>query len=94
MTREPIKFLIINSFRLMVYVAYFAIIIAGICYGLSTGGSVSQSIMFVPEGMNPLADIIICSVGGFLAASLICGLIVTILDIRDDLNDRLPEARE
>lgn len=94
MTREPIKFLIINSFRLMVYIAYFAIIIAGVCYGLSTGGSVSQSIMFVPEGMNALADIIICGVGGFLTASLICGLIVTILDIRDDLNDRLPEARD
>jgi hypothetical protein len=30
---------------------------------------------------------------GWIAATLICGLLVTLLDIRDDINDRLPRAK-
>jgi hypothetical protein len=26
-------------------------------------------------------------------ATIVCGLLVTLLDIRDDINDRLPNAR-
>jgi hypothetical protein len=30
---------------------------------------------------------------GWIAATLVCGVLVTLLDIRDDINDRLPNAR-
>jgi hypothetical protein len=34
------------------------------------------------------------AVGGWVIASVVAGLIVTLLDIRDDINDRLPDARK
>jgi len=88
------KFLIINSFRSMVYVAYIAIIVAGVLWGVHSGGAVAAGIPGV-EGQAAVAlDVVIGLVGGWLASSLVCGLIVTILDIRDDLNDRLPEEKK
>jgi hypothetical protein len=30
---------------------------------------------------------------GWVGATVICGALVTLLDIRDDINDRLPDAR-
>jgi len=96
MTREPIKFFIINSFRMMVYIAYFAIIGYGIWTGLYNGGSISATLPGVAEGssMSQGLDVVLGGLGGWIVASIICGLIVTILDIRDDINDRLPDARQ
>jgi uncharacterized membrane protein (DUF106 family) len=96
MTREPIKFLIINSFRMMVYVAYFAIIGYGVWTGLYNGGQISATLPGVAEGTSiaQALDVVLGFFGGWIVASLVCGLIVTLLDIRDDINDRLPDARQ
>lgn len=91
------KFFIINSFRLMVYVAYLATLIVGI--GLAYYNAVPQKGIAVTEmiGMTgPMAQVVafVAIAGGaWIIASLVAGLIVTILDIRDDINDRLPDAR-
>jgi len=96
MTREPIKFLIINSFRMMVYIAYFAIIGYGVWTGIFNGGAVAATLPGVPEGSGLAQglDVALGFFGGWVVASLVCGLIVTLLDIRDDINDRLPDARQ
>jgi hypothetical protein len=87
------KFIIINSFRMMVYVAFIAMIVAGIAIGLYNKGEFSNEMLGLTGGLAQVADFVIFSVGGWIAASLICGLIVTLVDIRDDINDRLPDAR-
>lgn len=89
----PMKFIIINSFRTMVYVAYVSIIIAGIALGIFQKGEFTGELMGLTGAFAQIADFLILSFGGWVAASLICGLIVTLLDIRDDINDRLPDAR-
>jgi hypothetical protein len=117
------KFFIINSFRFLVYNAYFAIIALYTfgCY-LKQGeiqGIISQFTgkVVVPAGaidpstgkiaLAPVMDagmvlqpgalsalsIVVGLVVGWAAATLICGLLATILDIRDDINDRLPRAK-
>lgn len=91
------KFFIINSFRLMVYVAYIAIIVGAISLGYYNGFVLDESSAELMFGIGGPAGqaltLIAVSVGGWIVASLICGLIVTLLDIRDDINDRLPDAR-
>jgi len=87
------KFLIINSFRIMVYVAYIAIIVGGIALGLYNKGEFSNEMLGLAGGLSQVADFAIFTAGGWIAASLVCGLIVTLMDIRDDINDRLPDAR-
>lgn len=87
------KFLIINSFRIMVYVAYIAIILAGLALGVYQKGEFSGEMLGLTGGLAQVADFFIFAVGGWIVASLICGLIVTLMDIRDDINDRLPDAR-
>ena len=87
------KFFIINSFRTMVYVAYIAIIIAGIGLGLYNRGEWSNEVIGLGGGLAQIVDFVVFTFAGWLAASLVCGLIVTLLDIRDDINDRLPDAR-
>jgi hypothetical protein len=87
------KFFIINSFRTMVYVAYIAIIVAGIALGLYNRGEFTGELVNLSGTMAQVADFAVFTVGGWIAASLVCGLIVTLLDIRDDINDRLPDAR-
>ena len=89
------KFLIINSFRSMVYVAYIAIIVFGVLVGVHSEGRIATQIPGVEAGgLASFLDIVFGLFAGWLASSLICGLIVTILDIRDDLNDRLPEEKK
>lgn len=87
------KFFIINSFRTMVYVAYIAIIVGGVGLGVYQSGEWSNAVLSVDGSVAQIADIVVFSLGGWIVASLICGLIVTLLDIRDDINDRLPDAR-
>jgi|TARA_R110002050_G_scaffold9328_2_gene32606 hypothetical protein len=87
------KFLIINSFRIMVYVAYIAIIVGAMALGLYQKGVVSNEFIGLTGGLSQVADFIGFTIAGWIAASLVCGLIVTLMDIRDDINDRLPDAR-
>lgn len=87
------KFFIINSFRTMVYVAYIAVIVAGIGLGIYNAGEWSGQVLGLSGAIAQIVDFLVFSFAGWIAASLICGLIVTLLDIRDDINDRLPDAR-
>ena len=43
--------------------------------------------------MAQVVTFAVIAVVSWVAASVVAGLIVTILDIRDDINDRLPDAR-
>lgn len=87
------KFWLINSLRTVTYVAYFAIIIYSVWIGFHNKGRVAMDLnMTTDSALAPLLDIIFFSVVGFLSATIICGLIMTIMDIRDDINDRLPDA--
>lgn len=92
------KVFIINSFRMIVYVAYFAIIAiqtAGFYVNRKEANDVFAEL--VGSRLNQAGEaamaIMAGLVSGWLGATLICGLLVTILDIRDDINDRLPDAR-
>ena len=87
------KFFIINSFRTMIYVAYIAIIVSGIALGIYNKGEFSNQLIGLSGTLAQVTDFVVFTVGGWIVASLICGLIVTLLDIRDDINDRLPDAR-
>ena len=91
------KFFIINSFRLMIYIAYIVIILGGIFMGYWNGyvEDVSSAELALGIGgpLGQILTLITLSFLGWVAASLVCGLIVTFLDIRDDINDRLPDAR-
>ncbi|MEO0981153.1 MAG: hypothetical protein AAFX03_00710 [Pseudomonadota bacterium] len=87
------KFFIINSFRTMIYVAYIAIIIGGILLGAYQQGQWAEEVLNIGGGLGRVIEIAGFGVAGWIAASLVGGLIVTLLDIRDDINDRLPDAR-
>lgn len=119
------KFFIINSFRFLVYNAYFGIIalytfgvflnrqqIQDILSEFTSGGKVLVAAGAIDPStgqiaLKPVLDpgmvltqptltavsIVIGLIVGWIAATLICGLLVTLLDIRDDINDRLPRAK-
>ncbi|RIJ14379.1 hypothetical protein [Henriciella mobilis] len=87
------KFFIINSFRTMVYVAYIAIILAGILMGIYQQGAAAYDLLGLEGPVARALEIGVGTLIGWISASLVCGLIVTLLDIRDDINDRLPDAR-
>lgn len=88
------KFWLINSLRTIVYVSYFAILAYGIWTGIYTGGDLSATLgLTADSAVAQFLDVVICFLGAFLVASLVCGLIMTIMDIRDDINDRLPDAQ-
>ena len=91
------KFIIINSFRSMVYIAYFAIIFYGALTGyVNEGFNLSGRLPMFEAGSATAqaVDVLLGLIGGWIVASIVCGLIVTLLDIRDDINDRLPDARQ
>jgi len=119
------KFFIINSFRFLVYNAYFGIIalytfgvflerqqIQGIISQFTTSGKVLVDVGMVDPATGMVAtapkvdpgmvlsdptlsalSIVVGLIVGWIAATLICGVLVTLLDIRDDINDRLPRAK-
>ena len=91
------KFFIINSFRLMIYVAYIATIVVGLGLAYYNGvvhsGAFTEEVFGISGGAGQALTFIIFAVGGWVVASVLAGLIVTLLDIRDDINDRLPDAR-
>jgi len=92
------KFFIINTFRTVLYISYFATIAYGIWTGVHNGGAFSTNLfgtfgMAPAGGLAPILDVLILGGIGFLIATIIGGILLTILDIRDDINDRLPDAR-
>ncbi|MEM8615785.1 MAG: hypothetical protein AAGF20_02515 [Pseudomonadota bacterium] len=91
------KFFIINSFRLMVYVAYIATIVAGLALAyynaVPQSGAMMTDLLGLEGSLAQLVTFVVIALGGWIIASLVAGLIVTFLDIRDDINDRLPDAR-
>jgi hypothetical protein len=91
------KFFVINSFRLMVYVAYVATILIGfgLAYynGIVHQGTFMDQVFGIGGGLGQILTFLFFAVGGWVVASVVGGLIVTLLDIRDDINDRLPDAR-
>ena len=93
------KFFIINSFRSIVYIAYFAIIIMFALAFFVDRAEVNR-IFFdligrrLTETGEGIVSIASGLAFGYFVATLLCGLIVTLLDIRDDINDRLPDAHD
>jgi small-conductance mechanosensitive channel len=87
------KHFIINSFRSMVYVAYFVLIAYMVLFAWTNRELLTTEFALIPAAAGPVS-IAIGLFGGWVVATLVCGLIMTLLDIRDDLNDRLPDARE
>ncbi len=91
------KFFIINSFRLMVYIAYLATIIIGLMLAYYNAvpqkGAMVTDLVGITGPMAQVLSFAALSVGSWIIASVVAGLIVNILDIRDDINDRLPDAR-
>ncbi|RYG29044.1 MAG: hypothetical protein EON93_17435 [Burkholderiales bacterium] len=105
------KFFIINSFRFLVYIAYFGII-ALYAFGayieraqvqeiiskltgsgtITAAGTLDPGMVLAPSGLAALS-IVAGLIMGWIAATLVCGVLVTLLDIRDDINDRLPRAK-
>ena len=64
------KFLIINSFRIMVYVAYIAIIVGGIALGLYNKGEFSNEMLGLTGALSQVADFAIFTAGGWIATSM------------------------
>jgi hypothetical protein len=91
------KFFIINSFRLMVYIAYLATIVIGLLLAYYNAvpqqGAMMTDLLGLTGTLAQVATFAAIAVGSWVVASVVGGLIVTILDIRDDINDRLPDAR-
>ena len=92
------KVFIINSFRTIIYIAYFAII-AIYAFGAYLQRSDVNEVFHGITGsmLNDSAEaalsIVVGLVAGWFVATIVCGLLVTLLDIRDDINDRLPDGR-
>jgi uncharacterized membrane protein YbjE (DUF340 family) len=92
------KFFIVNSFRFIVYIAYFAII-ALYAFGSYIQRAQVNDVFFQltgsrlqESGVTALA-VVVGLIAGWFVSTILCGLLVTLLDIRDDINDRLPNAR-
>ena len=87
------KFFVINSFRLMVYLVYPAFIL----YAGATGfinGDVFASRLGLDIFLNKWVSGVFGLFLGGVIATLAAGLIVTLLDLRDDVNDLLRIAEE
>lgn len=89
------KYFVINSFRLMVYLVYPAFIAyAGVTGFISTELISERTSLSV--FLNPWASAALGLFMGWIIATLAAGLIITLLDIRDDVNDilRIMEEQE
>ena len=83
----------IGFFERYLTVWVFLCIVAGIALGIYQKGEFTGELIGLSGPLAQVADFAVFSFGGWVAASVICGLIVTLMDIRDDINDRLPDAR-
>jgi hypothetical protein len=92
------KVFIINSFRTIIYIAYFAIIAVYAFGAYIQRAEVNANFQALTGStLNPAAEagmsIFVGLIAGWFIATIICGLLATLLDIRDDINDRLPDGR-
>ena len=87
------KFFVINSFRLMVYLVYPAFILYAGATGYINGELIAErtSVEFLRQ---PIAAAVFGLFLGWVLATLVAGLIITLLDIRDDVNDLLKIVEE
>ena len=81
----------------MVNVNYISIIIVGIgaAYynAITHKGAWAMDVFGMTGQLAQIVTFVVFVVAGWVVASVLGGLIVTLLDIRDDINDRLPDAR-
>lgn len=87
------KFFVINSFRLMVYLVYPAFIIYAAVTGYINAELISERTSLELFG-QPWISAALGLILGWIIATLVAGLIVTLLDIRDDINDLLKIAED
>lgn len=87
------KFFVINSFRLMVYIVYPAFILYAGATGYINGDLIAARTGF-DFFESPIAAAAFGLIAGWIMATLVAGLIVTLLDIRDDVNDMLKIAEQ
>ena len=82
------KFFVINSFRLMVYLVYPAFILYAAAIGWVNAELISEKTSLELLA-HPWASAVLALIMGWILATLVAGLIVVLLDIRDDVNDLL-----
>lgn len=87
------KYFVINSFRLMVYMVYPAFILYAGATGYINGDVFANRLgsdIFLNKYVSALFGLFL----GWVIATLAAGLIITLLDLRDDVNDLLRIAEE
>ena len=87
------KFFVINSFRLMVYLVYPAFILYAGATGYINRDVFADRLgsdIFLNKYVSGLFGLFL----GWVIATLAAGLIITLLDLRDDVNDLLRIAEE
>lgn len=85
------KVFIINSLRAVVYVGFVLVWIAYVFSAFQNRFAIAAAIG-VPDTLAAPVAIVGGILAGWIASSVVFGIIATLLDIRDDLNDRLPAA--
>ncbi|MAK60413.1 MAG: hypothetical protein CMK09_05500 [Ponticaulis sp.] len=87
------KYFVINSFRLMVYLVYPAFILYAGATGYINGEVFARRLgtdIFLNQWVSALFGLFL----GWVIATLAAGLIITLLDLRDDVNDLLRIAED
>mgnify|MGYP001388792971 CR=1 FL=1 len=87
------KYFVINSFRLMVYIVYPAFILYAAATGWINAELISEKTS-LDLFRQPWVSAIFGLFMGWVIATLVAGLIITLLDIRDDVNDMLKIVEE
>jgi hypothetical protein len=87
------KVFIINSLRLVVYVGFVLTWIAYIFGAYQNRMEIAMTIG-LPEQYAGAASIGLGVLAGWIVSSVVFGIVATLLDIRDDINDRLPDSRK
>ena len=79
-------------FRTGPRLALLALAVSIVLGTITAAGTLDPGMVLAPSGLAALA-IVAGLIMGWIAATLVCGVLVTLLDIRDDINDRLPRAK-
>jgi hypothetical protein len=87
------KVFIINSLRLVVYIGFVLTWVAYIFGAYQHRIEIAQTIG-LPEQYASAAAIGLGVLAGWIVSSVVFGIVATLLDIRDDINDRLPDSRK
>jgi hypothetical protein len=90
---KTMKVFIINSLRLVVYIGFVLTWIGYIFGAYQHRIEIAQAIG-APEQYASAVAIGGGVLAGWIVSSVVFGIVATLLDIRDDVNDRLPDARK